>query len=55
VSDGRVLEYDITAYDASYAALAAQLALPLVTADAALVRKLAGGRVDVHWLGELDV
>ena len=49
------LKYDITAYDASYVALAAQLALPLVTADAALVGKLASGRVDVRWLGELDM
>lgn len=46
------LAYDLTAYDACYAALAQQLALPLVTADAVLVRKLAGSKVDAHLLAD---
>ena len=49
------LTYDITAYDASYAALAQQLDLPLVTADAPLARKLAGSGVAVRALGELEL
>jgi predicted nucleic acid-binding protein len=36
------LEYGISAYDAVYVALAAEERLPLVTADARLVRALAG-------------
>ena len=47
------LAHDITVYDATYAALAAQLELPLVTADASLVRKLKGSGVDVRALREL--
>jgi predicted nucleic acid-binding protein len=47
------LAYNITVYDASYAALARQLKLPLVTADAPLARKLAGSDVDVRTLQEL--
>ena len=41
---------DITAYDASYAVLARRLRLPLVTADEALVRRLAGHGVDARLL-----
>ena len=46
--------HDITTYDASYAALARQLSLPLITADERLGRKL--NRTDVHvvLLHELD-
>jgi len=44
--------YEITAYDAVYAALADRLSLPLVTADQALVRKLAGSGVDVRFIGD---
>ncbi len=40
------LKYDITAYDACYAALARQLSLPLITADAPLRRKLAGSGIE---------
>jgi predicted nucleic acid-binding protein len=43
---------EITAYDATYAALAERLSLPLVTADEGLVRKLAGASVDVRFIGE---
>lgn len=45
--------HDLTAYDAVYVALARQLALPLVTADARLARRLAGTAHDVRWLGDL--
>jgi predicted nucleic acid-binding protein len=47
------ITYDITVYDASYAALAQQLDLPLVTADVPLARRLVGSGVDVHMLHEL--
>ena len=47
------VEHDLTAYDAAYVALARQLALPLVTADARLARRLAGTAHDVRWLGDL--
>lgn len=44
--------HKITAYDATYVALSRRLSLPLVTADESLVRRLAGGPMDVRWLGE---
>ena len=44
------LQYDLTTYDACYAALAQQLFLPLVTADSSLVRKLAASGVAVRTL-----
>jgi predicted nucleic acid-binding protein len=47
------MTYDITAYDASYAALAAQLDLPLITADAPLARKLQATGVEVRTLEEV--
>jgi predicted nucleic acid-binding protein len=47
------LAHDITAYDAAYVALAQQLALPLVTADARLARAMAPTTHDVRWLGDL--
>lgn len=47
------LAHDITAYDATYVALAQQLDLPLITADARLVRLLANTVHDVRWLGDL--
>ena len=46
------VQYDITAYDACYAALAQQLDLPLITADSPLRRKLAGSGIAIHILGE---
>lgn len=45
------LDQGITAYDASYVALSRRLALPLVTADEPLARRLAGTEFDVRWLG----
>ena len=47
------LTYEITVYDASYAALAQQLDMPLITADLALTRKLEQSSVDVQALHEL--
>lgn len=40
--------HEITAYDAVYVALSQRLKLPLITADRALVRKLAGDTLDVR-------
>ncbi|MCA9916401.1 MAG: type II toxin-antitoxin system VapC family toxin [Anaerolineales bacterium] len=40
------VHYELTAYDACYAALAQQLSLPLVTADAPLIRKLTGSGIE---------
>ncbi|MCA9875264.1 MAG: type II toxin-antitoxin system VapC family toxin [Anaerolineales bacterium] len=47
------LQYGLTAYDASYAALAQQLSLPLITSDAPLVRTLADSSIDVRLLTNL--
>jgi predicted nucleic acid-binding protein len=47
------LTLGITAYDATYAALATWLGIPLLTADEKLIRKLAGSGVGVQWLGDL--
>lgn len=47
------LEFDLTAYDASYVALSEELDLPLVTADEKLIRKLKGSGIDLRWLGDL--
>ncbi len=44
--------HGITAYDAAYVALARQLSLPLVTADEALVRRLAGTGLDARFLAD---
>ena len=49
------LKYEITAYDASYAALADHLSLPLITADTALLRKLADSSITVFELGDSEV
>lgn len=44
------LQYEITAYDGCYAALAQQLELPLITADAPLARKLTTSGLTIHTL-----
>jgi len=46
------LAHGITVYDAMYVALANRLDCPLVTADAALLRKVNGSRSRVYLLGE---
>jgi predicted nucleic acid-binding protein len=46
-------DFNITAYDAGYAALAQYLDVPLVTADQPLVRKLEKSDCKVVWLGNL--
>ena len=48
------LAYDVTACDATYAALARQLDLPLVTADETLQRKLTGSNITVLTLANLN-
>ena len=47
------IRQDLTAYDSCYAALAQHLALPLITADTKLARKLGGTSVDVRLLANL--
>ena len=47
-----VLSQEVTAYDACYIAAAARLRLPLITADAKLVQRVARGSWDVRWLGD---
>ena len=47
------LTYDITAYDACYAALAQQINLPLVTADTSLAAKLKNSDIEIRILAEL--
>ena len=49
------LAQSISAYDACYVAMATWLAVPFVTADEKLIRKLKGSGVDVHWLGDLEL
>jgi predicted nucleic acid-binding protein len=49
------LARDITAYDACYVALAHLVGARLITADEALVRKLAGTAYDVRWLGDFSI
>jgi len=49
------LEYGISAYDAVYVALAAEERLPLVTADARLVRALAGSPHVVLRLDDVEL
>ena len=48
------LAYDLTVYDASYAALAQQLQLPLITADMRLQHKLQDSGVIVQTLADLE-
>lgn len=49
------LRYGISAYDAVYVALAAEEELPLVTADARLVRALAGSPHAVLHLDDVEL
>jgi predicted nucleic acid-binding protein len=49
------LEHSLTAYDASYVALAQRLRVPLITADERLAQALHGTPYDVHWLGDYSV
>ena len=48
------LAHDLTVYDASYAALAQLLGVPLITADESLQRKLSGSGVNVQSLKEIQ-
>ncbi len=47
------LDHEISAYDACYVALADIMGCPLITADTRLVGRMAGGDVEVQWLGDL--
>lgn len=47
--------WEVSAYDACYVALSDLTSSPLVTADKRLVRKLAGSRHDVRWLGDCEI
>ncbi len=49
------IEGELSAYDAAYVALSDELGLSLVTADARLVRALAGTEHDVRLLDDLDL
>lgn len=48
-------QYELSAYDAAYAALAQGMAIPLVTADRTLARKLKGSDIEALWLGDLNL
>ena len=48
------MTYDITTYDASYAALARQLSLPLITADERLARKLTKSGISIIQLQSIE-
>jgi predicted nucleic acid-binding protein len=46
------LEHHLSAYDASYVALAQQLQLPLITADERLAQAFKRSAYRIEWLGE---
>jgi predicted nucleic acid-binding protein len=50
---GLGLDYEISAYDACYVALADIIGCPLITADQRLIRQMAGSDMEVQWLGDL--
>ena len=50
---GTALDCHISPYDALYVALADELGLPLVTADARLVRALAGSPHSILYVGDV--
>jgi predicted nucleic acid-binding protein len=52
---GIALKHRIAACDACYVAAAAQLHLPLITADEKLAMKLAKSAFEVQWLGDTQV
>ncbi len=47
------LEYKVTAYDSAYIALAKRLAVPLVTADEKLLKRMESSDHELIWLGDL--
>jgi predicted nucleic acid-binding protein len=47
-------QYDLSAYDAAYAALAQRVNETLITADEPFVHKLSGTQLKVQWLGNLQ-
>jgi predicted nucleic acid-binding protein len=49
-----VMAHEISTHDAAYVALTRRLSLPLVTADEALVRCLAGTNLNVRLLGKAN-
>jgi predicted nucleic acid-binding protein len=49
------LEFELTAYDACYTALARRLKLPLLTADAALASKLENSSLSCVTLDNMEL
>ena len=47
--------YNLSAYDAVYASLAQGFAIPLVTADGKLTRKLKGSGIEILCMGDSDL
>jgi predicted nucleic acid-binding protein len=49
------LQHGVSVYDALYIALADELELPVLTADARLARALAGGPHSIVYVGDVDL